>query len=219
VPAIRHVIWDFNGTLLDDVDCCVLALNTLLAERNLSAITRAGYVSHFGFPVQDFYRRLGFDFEREDFTALAQTFILRYGKHVERAAPHPEVAPALAAIRHRSIAQSVLSAMEQGMLLRLLEHFGLAQHMTHIRGLQDHAAVSKVDLGLQLGREIGLLPEQMLLVGDTLHDHEAARAIGCHCLLYAHGHQAKERLAQSGARLIESLSEVAAFVDARGNTS
>jgi hypothetical protein len=60
-----------------------------------------------------------------------------------------------------------------------------------------------------------------------LHDCELAAAIGCDCLLFARGHQARERLARgidgAGAasgttRLIESLSEVTEYVDARGES-
>ena len=64
--AIRHVIWDFNGTLIDDVDCCVDTLNTLLASE-LTADLACQYLATFGFPVRAFYVELGFDFEREDF--------------------------------------------------------------------------------------------------------------------------------------------------------
>ena len=79
MPAsIRHVIWDFNGTLLDDLSCCLGALSTLLEERALPPITTERYREEFGFPVRDFYVGLGFDFEREDFDAVSRTFIARY---------------------------------------------------------------------------------------------------------------------------------------------
>jgi hypothetical protein len=76
--AIRHVIWDFNGTLLDDMHCCIGALSTLLAERELPALTIERYREEFGFPVEAFYASLGFDFSREDFDVVTRTFIDRY---------------------------------------------------------------------------------------------------------------------------------------------
>ena len=75
---IRHLIWDWNGTLLDDVDCCVDTLNTLLAERDMPPVSRSAYKEAFGFPVRDYYAGLGFDFEREDFAKLSVDFIARY---------------------------------------------------------------------------------------------------------------------------------------------
>lgn len=212
--SIRHVIWDFNGTLLDDVDCCVATLNTLLAERALPAISRGRYLENFGFPVRDFYIALGFDFEREAFDAVSASFIARYSARLHEAVAHDGAHAALDALRQRALPQSVVSAMELTLLRELLARFGLAEYMANVRGLDHLNATSKIDIGLALLRELRLAPHEVVLVGDTLHDRELAEAIGCHCLLFARGHQARERLAGAGVTLIESLSEVAPFIDA-----
>lgn len=212
--SIRHVIWDFNGTLLDDVDCCVTTLNTLLAERALPPLSRPQYLAGFGFPVRNFYLALGFDFEREQFEAVSATFMARYGDRLHEAAAHAGAHAALDALRQRALPQSVVSAMELRLLRELLSRYGLAEYMTHVRGLDHLNATSKIDIGLALLRELRVAPREIVLVGDTLHDRELAEAIGCHCLLFARGHQARERLAGAGATLIESLSEVAPFIDA-----
>lgn len=109
------------------------------------------------------------------------------------------------------------------MLGQLLARFGLERHLTHVRGLSDISASSKVQLGVELLAHIALPPESVLLVGDTLHDHETAQALGCHCLLVAHGHQQRDRLERalgdrSAARsteVVESLEDVLRFVEAR----
>jgi phosphoglycolate phosphatase len=212
--SIRHVIWDFNGTLIDDVDCCVATLNTLLAERALPAISRAEYLARFAFPVRDFYLALGFDFEREDFDQIAAVYNTRYHARIDQAAAHDGAHDALLAIQRRAIAQSVVSASESTLLRTLLLRFGLHEYMTHVRGLDHQRAHSKLEIGLALQRELALAPHEILLVGDTLHDFELARALGCNCLLYARGHQTRERLLDSGAPLVESLAEVAVFVGA-----
>jgi phosphoglycolate phosphatase len=213
MSAIRHVIWDFNGTLIDDVECCVTTINTLLGERALAPLSRAQYLDRFGFPVRDFYLALGFDFAREDFDLVSQTFMARYLAVLSGAAPHDSALGVLAELQRRGIAQSVVSATERRLLGELLERFGLSGYMTHVRGLDHLRASSKIELGLALQRELDLQPSELLLVGDTLHDFEVAAAIGCHCLLYARGHQTRTRLEQSGARLIDSLDAVLGFVD------
>jgi phosphoglycolate phosphatase len=214
--SIRHVIWDFNGTLLDDVDCCVGTLNTLLADRALAPISRAQYLAGFGFPVRDFYLGLGFDFEREAFDAVSASFIARYSARLHEAAAHSGAHAALDSLRQRAVPQSVVSAMELTLLRSLLARYGLAEYMTHVRGLDHLNATSKIDIGLALLAELRVAPREVVLVGDTLHDRELAEAIGCHCLLFARGHQSRERLASPGVTLIESLSEVAPFIDALG---
>ena len=59
-----HIIWDFNGTIYNDVDACIKSANRLLSAYDLPLITSLQqYRSLFGFPIQDYYARMGFDFE------------------------------------------------------------------------------------------------------------------------------------------------------------
>jgi phosphoglycolate phosphatase len=222
MSPIRHVIWDFNGTLLDDVACCIGALSTLLAERSLPPITTERYREEFGFPVRDFYLGLGFDLEREDFDALSRTFIDRYLAGLEQARAYQGAHDALRYVAGRSLRQSVLSAMEHTMLGELLARYELHEAMQHVRGLSDLRASSKIDLGRALLGELGMPAEAVVLVGDTLHDFETAAAIGCRSILVAHGHQSRARLeremqrhATHGSRpvIVDALSDVVTWLE------
>src|ERR1039457_934325 len=71
---IKHVIWDWNGTLLDDADACVEALNRMLDKRRLPTVDVRQYRDAFTFPVQDYYRTLGFDFTKDDWDAVAREY-------------------------------------------------------------------------------------------------------------------------------------------------
>jgi phosphoglycolate phosphatase len=208
MPAIRHVIWDFNGTLLDDVDACVETVNTILAEHARPALTREDYLARFGFPVRAFYAELGLDLDAAGFEALSRTYIERYLTRLDGVWPRPDALGAMVALADRGVGQSVLSAMESRLLEDLLGRMKLRHHVAHVRGLDDFHAGSKTALGVGLARELGLAPESLLLVGDTLHDFEVAREIGCACVLYARGHQAPHRLRASGAPVVESLVDV-----------
>ena len=210
--GLRHVIWDFNGTLLDDVDCCVATVNQLMHERGLGQISRATYLERFRFPVSDFYADLGFDVAREDFDALSATYIEGYVGRLHQATPHAGAHDALHALGDRGLGQSVLSAMEAQLLSELLDRYEISRHLTHVRGLDHRHATSKVALGVSLAQTLDEHPEEVLLVGDTLHDAEAAAAIGCHCLLFEGGHQTRERLAASGLPLVQSLGEVVDWI-------
>ena len=57
--ARPHIVWDWNGTLLDDVDAGIGALNRMLADRGLPAITRDFYRARFRFPVRPLYFEIG----------------------------------------------------------------------------------------------------------------------------------------------------------------
>lgn len=211
---IRHVVWDWNGTLLDDVEHAMVALNGLLDERGITRIDRAHYREHFGFPVRDFYVRLGFDFSSDVFETVSERFIANYRAAAREAVTHPGALETVVELQRLGVAQSVLSALEITLLSAMLQTYGLTPYLTHVRGLSDLHAASKVALGIELMRVLSqdLEPHQVLFVGDTLHDYETAAAMGCEVLLFSGGHQTPERLQRSGARLIHSLSEVVDFV-------
>jgi phosphoglycolate phosphatase len=219
MSTIRHVIWDFNGTLLDDVSCCVDVLSTLLAERALPAITTERYREEFGFPVRDFYLRLGFDLEREDYDRLSRTFIDRYLERLAGARAYGGAHDALRCVAKRSLEQSVLSAMEHSMLGDLLARYELDQPMRHVRGLADLRASSKVDIGRALLADLDLPTDAVVVIGDTLHDYETAAALGCRAVLVAHGHQSRARLERETRGraaqpiIVDSLPEVATWIE------
>ena len=81
---IDRVIWDFNGTILDDVDTGIEAVDVLLAKYGLPELkTRERYYEVFGFPIIDYYRRIGFDFEKTDYSILANEWVEIYLEKVK----------------------------------------------------------------------------------------------------------------------------------------
>ena len=65
-PKIKYIIWDWNGTLIDDAWLFVEIMNEELKERMLPQINIQDYRQHFTFPVKKYYERLGFDFQKEN---------------------------------------------------------------------------------------------------------------------------------------------------------
>lgn len=207
--GMKHVVWDWNGTLLNDVDAALLSINTMLEERDLPVLSKAKYRETFGFPVIDCYRFLGFEFETDDeWDSLANEFHSHYNLNVESAALVDGVENLLKDLTERSVGMSVLSASEEGKLNELLSHYGIDGYFQHIIGHDNLYGSSKIDLGRVLGDRLGLEPASVLLVGDTMHDHEVAREAGWRCALYLDGHQDAERLASCGCRTFSSLNEL-----------
>ncbi len=141
------MIWDWNGTLLDDTGLVVDIVNGLLAPRRLPSLDVARYREVFTFPVQDYYARLGFDFAREPFEDLAIEFMSSYIERWPEADLRDGAHHGIAALSRRGVGQSMLSAAEAGLLDAATTHFGLAEVMSHRVGISDYHAVSKVDEG------------------------------------------------------------------------
>jgi len=66
------IIWDWNGTLLDDVDICIDTINALLSKYKKKPISKESYKSLFTFPVQNYYSKLGFDLSLESFKKIKE---------------------------------------------------------------------------------------------------------------------------------------------------
>ena len=215
--GFRHVIWDWNGTLFDDAHLCVDVMNRLLAARGLTALTAERYQDLFGFPVVDYYRRLGFDFTRETFEQAGSEFMAGYERRRLEGVLRPEAPAALAAFRRAGVGQSVLSAYRSDTLGELVSHFGIRGFFEAVIGGDDHYARGKTEQGLSWMRQAGISPREVLLIGDTVHDFEVARAMGAACWLIPCGHQSPARLRACGVPVYDSLSTLPLPAEARQN--
>lgn len=209
-PRYRHVIWDWNGTLLDDLDLCIEIMNGLLTPRGLALLDRLRHHALFDFPVRDYYRRLGFDPERDPFERLSVDFIGAYDQRRWECRLHAGAESILRAARAAGVSQSILSAYRQQTLQEIVRHFGLADYFVRMIGLDNIYAHSKVELGRAWLQELGLPCDQVVLVGDTRHDQEVAHALGVACVLVTWGHHSLEKLQASGTRVVPDFPALAA---------
>lgn len=208
---MNSVIWDWNGTLLNDVELCINSVNSLLNDRNLPLINTKTYKEVFSFPVQEYYKTLGFDFEKEDFSVSAHQYIDLYYAGFDSCSLQKNVIEVLNCFREKGIRQFVLSAMEHEMLEKTLKLKGILHFFEGIAGLKDHYAVSKIVQGKQLIQDFKIDRGKTRLIGDTIHDFEVATELGIKCILVADGHQTIERLMQTGEIVIGDLQELATW--------
>jgi phosphoglycolate phosphatase len=194
MDTVKHVIWDWNGTLLDDVPACVSSLNDILSARGMPRVSIEDYQQQFGFPVKSFYTKLGLDFEQEDWDALAREYHDLYGNYAADAPLREGITRVLSGLRRRQIPMSVLSACESKILDRMVSDRDVDHYFVEVRGLHNLYAESKMHLGKQLLLELGASPHEVLFVGDTTHDFEVAAELGCSCVLLSGGHQSLKRL-------------------------
>lgn len=205
VENYDHIIWDWNGTLLNDIDLCIDVIGKLLASHGLPIPSVDEYKEIFGFPVRDYYIALGFDFLKTPYDMLADQYITEYNTRAHQAPLHSGAVEALEKIGQSGQKQSILSVAREGHVIEMMEAFDLTAHFTQICGTRDNLAASKHVRGLELMSEIGIPPDRTLMIGDTTHDHEVGIAMGVDVLLVAHGHQSLGRLRAAHSHVVEAL--------------
>ena len=205
----KRLIWDWNGTLLDDVAAAVGALNRMLVKRGARPITIEHYRRRFGFPVRPFYAELGVDLAKWNWDEICEdfhNFVLE-----EPQAVRPDARAALELAASLGFRQSILSALRQDKLEAALAANGFLGFFDRIFGVDNLDGASKLERGRELVAAIG--GSTLLFIGDTLHDAEVARELGGRCILVSCGHQLPERLAAAGCPVTATLADAVRLAD------
>lgn len=207
------MLWDWNGTLLDDTQAALDTLNVMLARRGAKPIAMDFYLDNFAFPVRPFYESIGMRLEREDWDAIAQEYHDIYAEQPKRL--NPEAIAALERVKRAGAKQSIISALRQDLLDEATAAYGVAPYMDCVYGVNNLDGASKVDRALELLTHLTETAEEgdrmlsnVVLIGDALHDKEVADALGVRCVLCGQGSHAAWRLrkvAPTGETLIDAV--------------
>lgn len=204
---IKAVIFDWNGTLVDDVWLSVNAMNAMLEKRGMKPITTEYYKSIFSFPVINYYKELGLDVENE-WEEISKEFMDIYLSNSEKLKLFRDVESVVKYFRELSFTTGILSAMEHSILNKQIEHFRISQLFDFVHGIDNHYAGGKLHLGKKILEKTGLKSEEILFVGDTYHDYEVAKEMGCRIVLINRGHNPQEMLKSTNAPVLNSLEEL-----------
>ncbi len=200
-----HIVWDFNGTVFDDTEASVKSVSRLLASRGMKPITTEEYREVFDFPVSAYYKKIGFDLEKESFEVLSAEFFRNYTEESKNSSVRDGITDLVLKARACGIRNVILSATEKNMLRRQTDELGITTCFDEIIGLDDFSAKSKAEKAKDWVK--GLSSPKILLVGDTAHDYETAKALGAECVLITGGHHSEKRLTQCGnASVLHSVS-------------
>lgn len=204
----QFVIWDWNGTLLNDAPISCQAMNLILGERRLPPVSLERYREICRHPVEGVYEDLGFNLEHENFPALAELFHANYARFVESAPLHEGVIEALDLFRSRGTVQSILSAHPHDLLMQEIRARNVEHYFRLIRGSDDRLARGKIALGVELASNYPQFVGSTLVIGDSTHDFEVSKAVNARCLLVSTGYESVARLHQSGCPVYSSLFEL-----------
>ncbi len=212
-----HLIWDWNGTLFDDLHIVVDAVNASLAAiASGMTIDADDYRDHYQRPVRAFYdAMLERPITNDEWATINVSFHDAYMDLVPLAEPTSDAVGATKEVVRRGLTQSILSMWSHELLGPTVERYGLSGAMLAVRGSDEARGEPKADLLRRHLAELSINGDRrVVMVGDTFDDAAAASAVGIVCVLYDGGSHHREDLERTGVPVASSLVEA---VEIAGN--
>ncbi|MBQ1388721.1 MAG: HAD family hydrolase [Clostridia bacterium] len=191
------IIWDYNGTIIDDAPISVEAENIVMSSYGRQEISLELYRQECVMPIEIFYRKV-YDMDGIDFNDMAVRFMENYDKLVHKATAFSDVKELIKMCHDNGIRQGVISGFETSHLISGLKSFGLDGYFDFMSGADDHSCGDKSERAVAVAKKYGVETQKTLFIGDMYHDYETADKIGADCVLIARGHQGAQPLRNHG---------------------
>lgn len=210
---MRHIVWDWNGTLFDDMPLVVGAVNACLSSQGVAPIDADTYRREFVRPLNGFYRRLlGREIDDAFLLELDHIFQEAYWGGFDDADLTVDTRHAVELAAESGATQSVASMLWHDMLVPTVTGFGLHEYMLALDGNRGTVGETKDQHMIHhVARLRDMYPAlheaRMTVVGDITDDAGAARAAGIECVLYDGGSQTREVLEATGFPVADTLME------------
>ncbi len=211
---MTHLVWDWNGTLLDDLELVVAATNVSLATYGGPTVTAVEHRRDFRRPIADYYAFvLGRPISDDEFVELDRVFHDTYREGLSATSLADGARDALSTWAHT---QSLLSMWHHRDLVPTVATHNIDEHLLRIDGLRD--AVGGGGKAPHLRRHLaalGIAGEDCVLIGDSIDDADAAAEVGAGVVLYTGGFTDEARLRATGLPVASSLVEAVRLASAR----
>jgi phosphoglycolate phosphatase len=213
LPAVRALIFDLDGTLIDSKLDLIHSVNAMLRERKrpqLAAETISGYVGH-GAP-QLVARALGGTATEEELKHALQFFLGYYEEHkMDNTSAYPGVADTLAQLSHLPMA--VLTNKPERISVRILNSLGLAKYFRAIYGGNSFESKKPDPFGAnKILREFGVPARDALIIGDSEVDIQTARNAGTLAAAVNYGFGVHDRAAYPADIYLDQFADLAGIV-------
>lgn len=212
--SAAHLVWDWNGTLLHDIDVVLAATNACFAEVGIPPITLERYRELYCVPVPRFYERLlGRLPTEEEWAVMDDAFHRHYFARSETAALAEGAAALLASWQASGRTQSVCSLAAHDRLLPWLSRLGIDHHFVRVDGNRGDSVITgkAAQMALHVAELraalAGVDPARVVVIGDATDDAAAALHAGAKAVLYTGGSHSRGSLLSAGVPVVDSLAE------------
>lgn len=200
-----HVIWDWNGTLLNDISASLASVNDMLALRGREPMDIDFYRECIGVPIIRFYEK-AFDMENEDYSVIIKQYNEGYLRHLTACSLSDGAKEMIEFFASCGIKQAIISSSNNDQLCENAKKYGVYDCFDAVLGASDYYAGSKIERAVEyIGKSEN---SRVLVIGDIVHDADMASQLGADCVLLSSGHENRERLYSAGVAVIDNLTEL-----------
>ncbi len=207
----KSIIWDWNGTILNDTSVAFEATNILLQRHDYNTITLDYYRKNIDTPIENFYRKV-IDLDKEDMSQLNKEWCILYNELSSKILLHNGVKDVLNDFKNENCNQIVLSAFDTFEILNHAKKFNVEHYFDDILGASNIVMESKLERGKAYMKEHGFEPDSTLYIGDTVYDYDTAVALGVDCILMTCGQQSPELLRKCNTIVCDSFEQLKTII-------
>ncbi len=205
---IRNVLFDWSGTLVNDLPAVWRATNYTFAQSGHPEMSLEEFRAEFSLPFDEFYERVtpGVPLEQ-----LEEWYKLSFADEQKTIEPLPFAQEFFSFCKSKHLRTFLLSTIHP-------DHY--REQSARIVFDFDHVYVRVMDKRVRIAqilREQNLLAEETMFIGDMQHDVEAAHVGGIHSCAVLTGYNSREQLqvAEPGL-IVEHLGELELLLEESG---
>lgn len=205
---IKNIFFDFNGTILEDTDLCYDIEAKMIEEEGLPPVSKEFYLDNFCFPVIDYYKKVGFDVSKDNYDRISKKFFDSYLEREKNETSLNEgIVDLLKKLKKDGYSLYILTASEEKILIDQLKELGILEYFDGFSASKNIEALGKIDYGRIFIKENNINTSESVMIGDTLHDYDVAKALNLKPVLYSKGHNSKTLLAKTDAPIVDNFED------------
>lgn len=209
---IKNIIFDFNGTVLDDVKVSFDALNHLCLKYLNKTYSMEYYLDHFSFPVKEFYKEMGFDFNCISYDEVANNFINYYNLHYKECSIYEGIEELILELKNKGITIYLLTASYKELLMDQFKYFKIEKLFDYVICLDNKHAYGKLETARLYFNTNPIKEDETLMIGDTLHDYEVSKSLNIKPILFSKGHNSLRLLKTKSDDVISSQRDIIKYL-------
>lgn len=207
---ITHIVWDYNGTVLDDAYTSVLAVNEMLSARGLPKTNLEIYKKTLVMPLTEYYKTVGI--YTDDISVLSQEFRGYCDKHKDNSRIFDGVYEVISFAKSKGIKNILLSSLYHEHLVEETKKYNIEDWFDIISGLSDKNLGSKSGMADAIFKKEGIDPKNVLFIGDLVTDAKTAYELGADCILIPNGHTDKKRCEAACEKVFDDVKQIIEYI-------